>query len=545
MNPIVLDLPAVSIMFAPESWDIVVVGSGHNALVAAAYLAKAGQRVLVLEKRAEFGGATTSQRVFPDYDAWLSRYAYLVSLFPDQIIRDLNLTLECRRRTIASFTPWTDSSGQPRGLVLSNASPERSRDSMRALTGSDVQWTRYQAFCQLQLEMARLVWPSLLTPLKPRTWFENNLPTQSAREAWNAFVERPVGEVIEQYFDHDALRGLVLTDGLIGVNSWAHDRSLLQNRCFLYHIIGNETGEWKVPAGGMRSLVNSLREQCVKAGVTLQAGAEVSHIETGRSCQTLTVLMDGVERTVLARRVLVNASPRVLAGLVKCPWIPSSGDEGTAVKINMLLKRLPRVKAKGVSSEEAFGGTFHIDEGYSQLKNAWEQSSAGQVPQPPPGEIYCHTLTDSSILSDDLQARGFHTLTLFGLHMRYDLFRNNNPQLRSELQRRYFEGLNRLCAEPFEDCLARDRDGKLCVEVKTPVDLENDIDLDQGNIFHNELSWFFQSSNDHRRWGVETEFPGIYLAGSSALRGGAVSGIPGHNAAMCILEELRLRSFAS
>lgn len=525
------------------SWDVVIVGSGHNALVAAAYLAKAGQKVLVIEKRAEIGGATTSQKVFPDYDAWLSRYAYLVSLFPDQIIRDLGLTLECRRRNIASFTPWTDSSGQPRGLVLSNIHPERSRDSMRELTGSDAQWSRYQAFGELQLEMARLVWPSLLSPLKSRTQFQSALSSDRSRNAWNAFVERPVGEVIEEYFDHDALRGLVMTDGLIGVNSWAHDASLLQNRCFLYHIIGNETGEWKVPAGGMRSLVNSLLQTCRHAGVTVMSGAEVRHLEPGKTCQTVTLVRDGQEQVLHATRVLVNASPRVFSALVGKSWVPSPADEGTAVKINMLLRRLPRVKAKGVTSEEAFGGTFHIDEGYGQLKDAWTASSAGRLPDPVPGEIYCHTLTDNSILSPELRSAGYQTLTLFGLHMRYELFRDNNAELRPELQKRYFEGLNRLCDEPFEDCLARDRNGNLCVEVKTPVDLENDIDLDRGNIFHNELSWFFKSKDQPQRWGVETEWPGIYLAGSSALRGGAVSGIPGHNAAMCILEELGLKSF--
>lgn len=530
-------------MNVSASWDVVIIGSGHNALVAAAYLAKAGLQVLVVEKRSETGGATTSQKVFPDYDAWLSRYAYLISLFPNQILQDLNLTLECRRRRIASFTPWTDSSGHPRGLVLSNVDPERSRMSMRELTGSDAQWTRYQAFGELQLEMARMVWPSLLSPLKSQAHFKSALSSELSRKAWNAFVERPVGEVIEQYFDHDALRGLVLTDGLIGVDSWAHDPTLLQNRCFLYHIIGNETGEWKVPAGGMRSLVNSLLDACRKAGVTIVSDTEARHIETGTHHQTVTLSHQGQERTVLATRVLVNASPRIFARLTGRNWTPSRADEGTAVKVNMLLRRLPRVKAKGVTSEEAFGGTFHIDEGYAQLENAWRASNAGQLPDPVPGEIYCHTLTDSSILSPELRAAGYQTLTLFGLHMRYELFQNNNASLRQELQSRYFKGLNQLCDEPFEDCLARDRDGNLCVEVKTPVDLENDIDLDRGNIFHNELSWFFKTDEQTQRWGVETDLPGIYLAGSSALRGGAVSGIPGHNAAMCILEELGRKSF--
>ncbi|MEM6471740.1 MAG: FAD-dependent oxidoreductase, partial [Planctomycetota bacterium] len=99
----------------------------------------------------------------------------------------------------------------------------------------------------------------------------------------------------------------------------------------------------------------------------------------------------------------------------------------------------------------------------------------------------------------------------------------------------YLEGLNRLTDEPFEDCLATDHDGQLCIETKTPQDLKREVDLDQGNIFHNELSWFFGEDTEAGTWGVETDFEGVYRAGSSASRGGAVSGIPGHNAAMKIL----------
>src|SRR6266571_6567119 len=110
-------------------YDVVILGAGHNGLVAATYLARAGLSVLLLEKNDYIGGATTSQKLFPDYDAWLSRYSYLVSLFPEKIIRDLGLDLDLRRRATASFTPYIKSDRHD-GLLISNVDEERSRRSM-------------------------------------------------------------------------------------------------------------------------------------------------------------------------------------------------------------------------------------------------------------------------------------------------------------------------------------------------------------------------------------------------------------------------------
>src|SRR2546422_3719915 len=121
-------------------YDVVILGAGHNGLVAGAYLARAGLSVLLLEKNDYIGGATTSQRVFPDYDAWLSRYSYLVSLLPEKIIRDLDLNLELRRREIASYTPY-QRDGRNSGLLLSNVSEELSRQSLLELTGSDAEFS--------------------------------------------------------------------------------------------------------------------------------------------------------------------------------------------------------------------------------------------------------------------------------------------------------------------------------------------------------------------------------------------------------------------
>src|SRR5919204_5199122 len=128
-----------------SKYDVVILGAGHNGLVAASYLGRAGLSVLLLEKNNYIGGATTSQKVFPDYDAQLSRYSYLVSLFPEKIIRDLGLNLELRRRATASFTPYLNH-GQHDGLLLSNVNEEISRKSVVELTGNEAEFERLKKF---------------------------------------------------------------------------------------------------------------------------------------------------------------------------------------------------------------------------------------------------------------------------------------------------------------------------------------------------------------------------------------------------------------
>lgn len=517
-------------------YDAVVIGSGHNGLVAAAYLARAGWSVLVLERNDWLGGATASQRVFPDHDAWLSRYSYLVSLLPPRIVEELGLRFTTRRRATASFTAYTDAAGADRGLLLSNVDEARSRASLRELTGSDAAWTRYQRLLALEAELAALAWPSLLEPLRSREHFRRQLRTAEAREAWEGFVERPLGEIIERHADHDVLRGLLLTDGKIGVVAHAHDPSLLQNRCLLYHVIGNGTGEWQVPVGGMRALVEALLDAGRAHGVACLTGAPALRVHPGGAAHAVTFAHEGREVTVDAGHVLVNAAPSAFARLLGEPWTPRPGDEGSVMKVNMLLRRLPRVRAAGVASEEAFGGTFHIDEGYDALARSFAQAMAGELPDRPPAEIYCHTLTDDSILSPELRAQGWHTLTLFGLDMPHRLFAADHDARKAEVRRRYLAALDRICAEPFEDCLARDRHGEPCLEIKSPQDIEAEVGHDLGNIFHDELSWFFTDDPAQEgTWGVETAHPRLWRCGASAMRGGAVSGIPGRNAAVAAL----------
>ncbi len=517
-------------------YDAIVIGSGHNGLVAAAYLAKAGKSVLVLERNDYLGGATASQRVFPDYEAWLSRYSYLVSLLPQQIVQELNLDFATRRRSIASFTPYTDAKNSSRGLLLSNVDADISRNSMREMAGDESAWNGYQRLIELNSAIASVAWPTFMEPLKSRDFFRKSLTTELQRNAWKSFVERPLGETLELITQNDTLRGLLMTDAKIGVLTHPHDSSLLQNRCYLYHVIGGATGEWRVPVGGMVSLVRSLVKVCRENGVVMLTNAIAEQVSSTTKGASVCFRHMDKEFEITADSILINAAPKTFCRLLGQDWQPIATDEGSVIKVNMLLRRLPRVKAHGIDARQAFSGSFHIDEGYEQMLESYRQAVSGSVPDFPPAEIYCHTLTDDSILSAELRDKGFQTLTLFGLDMPYRIFQTDHDQRRDAVLAKYLAALNRICDEPFEDCLAKDGHGNMCIEIKTPQDLEREIDLDLGNIFHNTLSWFFAVGPEEvGKWGVETEFPNVYRAGSSAARGGAVSGIPGRNAAMCVL----------
>ncbi|MFD4725382.1 phytoene desaturase family protein [Streptomyces seoulensis] len=512
-----------------RTYDAVIVGGGHNGLVAAAYLARAGRSVLVLERLGHTGGAAVSSRPFAGVDARLSRYSYLVSLLPVKIVRDLGLTFRVRGRTISSYTP-VERGGRATGLLVGGGE-ERTRRAFAELTGAEREFTAWQRFYGMTGEVARRVFPTLTEPLPTRAGLRARVGDE---DAWRALFEEPIGVAVEENFHDDLVRGVVLTDALIGTFADAHDPSLAQNRCFLYHVIGGGTGAWDVPVGGMGALTDALADAARAAGAEIVTGHEAVRIDTdGRTAEVTYRTPDG-EGVAAARHVLVNASPRALAALTGDP-APEPA-EGAQLKVNMLLKRLPRLKDSSVDPREAFAGTFHIAEGYQQLATAHAQAAAGQLPTAPPSEIYCHSLTDPTILGPDLAERGYQTLTLFGLHTPARLFAQDNDAVREELLKSTLAQLDAHLAEPLADCLATDADGRPCIEAKTPLDLDRDLGLPGGNIFHRPLTWPYAEEGTGR-WGVDTRHANVLLCGAGAVRGGGVSGVPGHNAAMAVLEE--------
>jgi phytoene dehydrogenase-like protein len=503
--------------------DAIVVGGGHNGLVAATLLARAGKSVLMLERRDQIGGAAVSGRPFDGVDARLSRYSYLVSLFPAELARELGLAIELRTRSISSYTPLGAG-----GLLVSSDGRQTSASMARA-TGDPSAFEHWQGFYAMLADVARRVSPSLTEPLRTPEQLRELVADDAA---WTGLFEQPLSELLERTFESDPIRGVVLTDATIGTFAPAADPQLRQNRCFLYHVIGDGTGLWKVPVGGMGALTAQLARAAHAAGTEIRTATEVDSVKTdGREAEV--VCADGSRHR--GRHVLANVAPAVLSEMLG-EQAAEAAPQGSQLKINMLLKRLPRLRDPDVTPEQAFAGTFHVNEGYEQLQIAYDQACAGQIPTLPPCELYCHSLTDPTILSDDLRAAGVQTLTLFGLHMPARLFKADHDAAKRAALEATLSSMNRVLAEPIEDCLALDGDGAPCLEALTPLEVQAQLGMPGGHIFHRDLSWpFAESDAEIGTWGVETAHANVWLCGAGARRGGGVSGIPGHNAAQAVL----------
>jgi phytoene dehydrogenase-like protein len=252
---------------------------------------------------------------------------------------------------------------------------------------------------------------------------------------------------------------------------------------------------------------------------------------------------DGSVQTIQTRLVISGASRTTLHQLTGTT-ADTPAVEGCQVKVNLLLSRLPALRDPSVTTEEAFSGTFHINESARQLEASIAQARSGVIPESIPCEIYCHSLSDPSILGPELQDSGAHTMTVFALNVPHRLIAGMDAdKAREMLQEKVLASLNSVLAEPIEDCVMSDAQGKPCIETKTTADLEHTLGLPGGNIFHEPLQWPFVEDprtllDPASKWGVQSGVPHVLLGGASARRGGGVSGIAGHNAAMAALEIL-------
>jgi phytoene dehydrogenase-like protein len=512
-------------------YDDVVIGAGHNGLTAAAYLARAGRRVLVLEAADHVGGAAISAQAFPGVDARLSRYSYLVSLLPRQVMADLDLDVRLIRRRFSSFTPVP--SHPHHSLLVDHGDEAATAAQFARLTGSDAEHRHWQDFYGRIGQLAQRLFPTVLEPLRSEAELADLVGDDAL---WESLVRRPLGELLEATFADDTVRGVVATDALIGTFADLHSADLRQNVCFLYHLIGGGTGDWDVPVGGMGAVTDGLAKAAAGAGAELRTSAVVRSVSPDGE-----IVWDG--GSARAATVLAGCAPAVLNRLLAAsgaePIDTEPAPEGAQLKVNMLLTRLPRLRDSAADPAAAFAGTFHVNEGYAQLQHAYAAAAAGRVPEVPPCEIYCHSLSDRSILGPELGSGTAQTLTLFGLHLPARLFAGTaeDHDLVKDLALAHtLESLNSVLAEPIQDVLMRDGNGAYCLEARTPVELEADLGLPGGNIFHRSLQWpWAEDEAEVGTWGVETRHDAVFVAGAGARRGGGVSGIPGHNAAQAVL----------
>src|SRR5699024_6578415 len=278
----------------------------------------------------------------------------LVSLLPQQLSEDLDLRLDLRSRTTASFTPWSRD-GRSGGLLVERPEGAATRASFRALTGSDADYAAWQRFYGDVEQVAEAVSPTLLGPLPT----ESELAQRVDADLWRELVHEPLGACVERRFGDDLVRGVVATDALIGTFASLHDPSLVQNRCFLYHQIGGGTGEWRVPVGGMGTVSGELARAAVDAGAVLRTGHEVCADEADRGGAKVTVVNSDGDFVIDCDWVLAGVAPRVLDRLTGSNRSVGDGPRGSQLKMNLVVDRLPELRS-GLDPAVAFAGTMHL-----------------------------------------------------------------------------------------------------------------------------------------------------------------------------------------
>jgi len=325
----------------PTRADVVIVGGGHNGLTAAAYLARAGVDVVVLERSDHFGGAAVSAQAFDGVDARLSRYSYLVSLMPQQIIDDLSLPIQLIRRRYSSYTPLP---GEATGLLVDTQDEERTRASFAAI-GAEDEYDTFVSFYRDCETVARALFPTMLSPLITRSEVHRIIELAAPGAGlFEKFFDTRIEDLVEHTFCHDLVKGVVLTDSLIG--TFPEDESdFATTICFLYHVIGGGTGDWDVPVGGMGAVSTSLEWAARKAGAALFSHASVSSIAD----QVVRGEHDGEAFEIAAQVVVSAVAPAVLDSLSGKSQEHSV--EGAQVKVNLLLSRLPQLRNASVEPE--------------------------------------------------------------------------------------------------------------------------------------------------------------------------------------------------
>lgn len=298
-----------------------------------------------------------------------------------------------------------------------------------------------------------------------------------------------------------------------------------------------ESGRY--PTGGMSTLTMGLRAKARENKVKVLESARVEGITKSGEHYLVHFKHEKVGEEVQAKYVFCGIAKTALQKLLGEKAAPPDPlHQGNQTKINILLQRLPKLAHRFYKPEQAFAGTFHVNEGARNLEESANLAALGTLPGLLPFEIYSHSMTDRSIFGERDRSSEKHTLSMFVLNTPYSLFAESHYDTKQIILSQVMRSLDTYLGEPVMDCIAQDKHSKPCIQVISPLDLENTLGMPQGNIFHGPLQWpFAESSDEVGSWGVETHHPNIYICGSSAKRGGCVSGLPGYYAYRKVLEQ--------
>jgi len=527
-----------------QHYDAIVIGGGHNGLVAAGYLARAGLRTVVCEARPVVGGAAVTEQPFgPDYR--VTSLSYVVSLLPPSLVRDLELGRHGYHVYPQGpyFAPHADG-----GYLQLPDDRARRREHIGRFSGKDADaLDRWEAWLG---ELARVLAP-LLDTIPPR--LGSRRPVDLARQAGllarlrdldqrkvfdaTRLFTMSIADLLDDFFESDAMKGALSVSGVIG--TWAGPRSAGTAYVMAHHHIGDlgdgKIGAWGFPRGGMGGVTQALAAAARSFGAEVRTSAPVGRVlvRHGRACGV--ALADGAE--LRAPTVVTTAHPKVsflrLLDRRDLPgdfvedierWRTRSG----VVKVNLALDRLPEFTAKPGFDPEAHGGTIVLAESLDDLEGAFQDAVAGRASAKPFADICI-----PSVFDDSLAPPGRHVMSMFTQWVPHEW--SAQPHA-AELAAHADRVIARVeaVAPGFTDSI-------LHRQVIGPHQMETEYGLVGGNIFHGELSaaQLFHTRPAAGYADLRTPVRGLYQAGSATHGGGGVTGIPGRNVVRQILHDLR------
>jgi phytoene dehydrogenase-like protein len=526
----------------PEgAWDVIVVGGGHNGLTCGAYLARAGRKVLVLERRPMVGGAAVTEEFAPGFRT--STFSYVMSLLHPKVIRDLGL-----RELGLTVLPATDlfcPVGRDDYIMLSGDVAKTAAQFARFSRRDGETYPQFDAWLN---EAAGVVRRLLLdTPVDPsRSDLRSRL--ELARLAWKYrkigrnfyrivdLMTMSADDFLARWFEHGVNRAVLAYYCSIG--TFAGPRTPGSAYVVLHHIMGEHEGAggWGFIRGGMGAISEAIAASGRRHGMEIRTGAEVVRIEVegGRAGRVVTAAGD----EFAARAVVCNASCKVLFGRLVAPehLPPEFLDHvrrfrtfSTAFKINVAADAPPRYAAfDPAKCGFASPNYVHIGPTIDYLQEAYEDACRGTYSRRPFVTAVVPTTVD-----DSLAPPGKHVINLFGGHAPYRLDGESWDEAQPGFVKNVFDTIDEL-APGFSDAV-------IDCQVLLPRDIERIINTPEGHIFHGELALeqlFFQRPAPHYS-DYRSPVRGLYQCGSSTHPGGGVSGIPGHNAAREILRDWR------
>jgi len=510
-------------------YDAIVVGSGHNGLIAAGYLARAGRRVLVLERREVVGGAAVTEEAFPGYH--LSTCSYVCNLLLPEVIAELELAkygYSVRPFDPTYFVPFPDGD-----YFMAHLDSEKTRQQIARHSKKDV--AAYAEYWSMWDRIVKRMRPLLMQPAPGDPEIEQAFSGPQGQEDWHTLTEKSIAELLDTFFESEHVKAPYATGGVIGVNAGPHS----PGTCYVkyHHLIGNlngHQGAWGFVRGGMGSVTRSIADSCRNLGVDILTSSDVIEIDIADGAVRGVRLEDG--RRYYSMTVLSNADPhRTFLQMVGKQHLPADlvngvrqiRVKGSVVKVLMGLGELPNFTAMpGRSIGPQHTGGIVINPSIAYLDAAWQDCRQGRPSKRPFMDCYIQSATE-----DGLAPPGKHTMSAFVQYAPYDLAEGTWDERRCEIGETIIETLAEY-APNLPSAIEH-------IEVLGPPDIERIVGITGGNIFHGEIlpDQMFSNRPVPGYSDYQTPVDGLYLCGSGAWPGGAVFGAPGRNCARRVLGE--------